>query len=110
MRMSIGSAIEKKPFLGEAPQAYPRRRGRCSYSLAMDNIPIAWSRDRRSTTTMCAQSRLLAISLGSLTALTLIDAPARAQAQTFAGKNVTMVIGFGPGGGYDLWGRMVARH
>ena len=28
----------------------------------------------------------------------------------FAGKNVTLIIGFGPGGGYDLWGRLVARH
>jgi tripartite-type tricarboxylate transporter receptor subunit TctC len=28
----------------------------------------------------------------------------------FAGKTVTMIIGFGPGGGYDLWARVVARH
>ena len=36
-----------------------------------------------------------------------------AAAQTpgaFAGKTVTMYIGFGPGGGYDLWARVVARH
>ena len=33
-----------------------------------------------------------------------------AAAQPFAGKTVTMVIGFGPGGGYDLWGRTVGRH
>jgi len=31
-------------------------------------------------------------------------------AQPFAGKSVSMLIGFGPGGGYDLWGRTVARH
>jgi tripartite-type tricarboxylate transporter receptor subunit TctC len=38
---------------------------------------------------------------------------ATATAQTpgaFAGKTVTMYIGFGPGGGYDLWARVVARH
>jgi len=29
---------------------------------------------------------------------------------SLAGKNVQMLIGFGPGGGYDLWGRVVARH
>jgi len=29
---------------------------------------------------------------------------------SLAGKNVTMIIGFGPGGGYDAWGRVVARH
>jgi tripartite-type tricarboxylate transporter receptor subunit TctC len=28
----------------------------------------------------------------------------------FAGKTVTMLIGFGPGGGYDLWARTVAKH
>jgi tripartite-type tricarboxylate transporter receptor subunit TctC len=35
--------------------------------------------------------------------------PARAQ-EPFAGKQLTMIIGFGAGGGYDLWGRVVARH
>ncbi len=28
----------------------------------------------------------------------------------FAGKTVTMIIGFGPGGGYDMWARLVADH
>lgn len=28
----------------------------------------------------------------------------------FADRNVTMVIGFGPGGGNDTWGRLVAQH
>ena len=36
--------------------------------------------------------------------------PAAAQGPSLAGKNVTMVIGFGPGGGYDAWGRVVARY
>src|SRR5712672_3140424 len=36
--------------------------------------------------------------------------PAAAQAPTLAGKSVTMVIGFGPGGGYDSWGRVMARY
>jgi tripartite-type tricarboxylate transporter receptor subunit TctC len=35
---------------------------------------------------------------------------AAAQAPSLAGKTVTMLIGFGPGGGYDAWGRVVARH
>jgi tripartite-type tricarboxylate transporter receptor subunit TctC len=30
--------------------------------------------------------------------------------QSYAGKSVSLLIGFGPGGGYDLWGRTVARH
>src|SRR5437016_4296752 len=36
-------------------------------------------------------------------------APARAQAD-LASKSVQMIIGFGSGGGYDLWGRTVGRH
>jgi tripartite-type tricarboxylate transporter receptor subunit TctC len=49
-----------------------------------------------------------AISLAALVALGTV--PAAAQAPTLAGKNVQMLIGFGPGGGYDAWGRVVARH
>jgi tripartite-type tricarboxylate transporter receptor subunit TctC len=39
-------------------------------------------------------------------------APAAAQpaGDTLAGKSVQMIIGFGAGGGYDLWGRTVGRH
>jgi tripartite-type tricarboxylate transporter receptor subunit TctC len=40
----------------------------------------------------------------------LASAPALAQGPTLAGKTVTMIIGFGPGGGYDAWGRVMARH
>jgi tripartite-type tricarboxylate transporter receptor subunit TctC len=41
----------------------------------------------------------------------LIASGAHAQSTgTFAGKNVTMYIGFGPGGGYDMWARVVAAH
>ncbi|HEY6258468.1 MAG TPA: tripartite tricarboxylate transporter substrate-binding protein [Xanthobacteraceae bacterium] len=48
----------------------------------------------------------LSIALAGLRA-----APAAAQAgPSLAGRNVQMLIGFGPGGGYDLWGRVVARH
>lgn len=42
----------------------------------------------------------------------LAAASARAQAPSaaFSGRTVTMIIGFGPGGGYDTWGRLVAGH
>jgi tripartite-type tricarboxylate transporter receptor subunit TctC len=33
-----------------------------------------------------------------------------AGAQDFAGKTVTIYVGYGPGGGYDLYGRVFARH
>jgi tripartite-type tricarboxylate transporter receptor subunit TctC len=35
---------------------------------------------------------------------------AQAQAPNLADKTVTMIIASGAGGGFDLWGRMVARH
>ena len=37
-------------------------------------------------------------------------AAAQSPAGVFAGKTVNMIIGFGTGGGYDLWARLVARH
>ena len=50
-------------------------------------------------------------SVAVLAALTFAGAtPAAAQGGTLAGKSVQMIIGFGPGGGYDLWGRTVGRH
>jgi tripartite-type tricarboxylate transporter receptor subunit TctC len=48
-----------------------------------------------------------ALAAGSGAGLT---APAAAQEPFAGGKPMTMVIGFGAGGGYDLWGRTVARH
>ena len=45
------------------------------------------------------------IAIAALLAMTAV-----ASAQPFAGKTVSMIIGFGPGGGYDVWGRTVARH
>ena len=42
--------------------------------------------------------------------LALGMAAALAQSEPYAGKSVSLIIGFGPGGGYDLWGRVVARH
>ena len=36
--------------------------------------------------------------------------PVAAQPDALAGKSVQIIIGFGPGGGYDLWARTVGRH
>ncbi len=44
--------------------------------------------------------------------LLLAACPAAAQpaAESYAGKTVSVIIGFGSGGGYDMWGRLVARN
>ena len=36
-------------------------------------------------------------------------APVRAE-ETYAGKTVNLIVGFGPGGGYDLYARLLSRH
>jgi tripartite-type tricarboxylate transporter receptor subunit TctC len=53
------------------------------------------------------QTQLSALALLAL--LTSAGA-ANAQGDLLAGKSVQMIIGFGAGGGYDLWGRTVGRH
>lgn len=60
---------------------------------------------------MAFASRLFAAASALALASSFAHTPAQAQSNdVFAGKNLTMIIGFGPGGGYDLWGRTVARH
>jgi tripartite-type tricarboxylate transporter receptor subunit TctC len=49
-------------------------------------------------------------TVAALVAAALLGASAAGAQDSLAGKNVTLIIGFGAGGGYDLWGRLVARH
>jgi tripartite-type tricarboxylate transporter receptor subunit TctC len=50
--------------------------------------------------------------LSTLLASLPLAGPTAAQKPTppFAGKTVNLIIGFGPGGGYDAWGRLVAEY
>jgi len=55
------------------------------------------------------------VSFGLLSAcaagiLAAASAAAQAPSPAFSAKTVTVIIGFGPGGGYDTWGRLVAGH
>ncbi len=52
-------------------------------------------------------SRLVPVAIAACAAVAGAAPPALAQGTA---KNSTMVIGFGPGGGYDLWGRVVAHN
>jgi tripartite-type tricarboxylate transporter receptor subunit TctC len=47
----------------------------------------------------------LALSFAAIATPAMAQEPAN-----FAGKTVTIYIGYGPGGGYDLYGRVLARH
>jgi tripartite-type tricarboxylate transporter receptor subunit TctC len=52
--------------------------------------------------------------MAGLAALAVAAAMAQAQAQDIAsfykGKQVSIIVGSSPGGGYDLYGRLLARH
>jgi tripartite-type tricarboxylate transporter receptor subunit TctC len=52
--------------------------------------------------------RLLAIF--ALAAVAASPALADAVADFYKGKQVNLIVGYGPGGGYDVYGRLVARH
>ena len=52
----------------------------------------------------------LVIAAAALAALLPLDSQADEVADFYKGKNVELQIGFGPGGGNDVWGRMVSRH
>lgn len=59
---------------------------------------------------MAFHGRILAAAAMVGLALTAMPAQAQDEAAFFKGKNVQVLIGYGPGGGYDLYARMLARH
>ena len=58
---------------------------------------------------MRGMSRLLFLVIGGATALT--PAPSVADDKNFyAGNTINIIVGCGPGGGYDLYARLLAQH
>ncbi len=57
---------------------------------------------------MCCAAALLLTTLVLVTPFS--TAPVQGQQPLFAGKTVTIIVGYNPGGGYDLVARLVARH
>jgi tripartite-type tricarboxylate transporter receptor subunit TctC len=49
-------------------------------------------------------------AFAGVAALLLWAAEARAQPDFYAGKQISLLIGTTPGGGYDAYGRLLARH
>lgn len=58
--------------------------------------------------------QISAFATGILSALAAVALPQQASAQSpadfFKGKNVNVIVGYGPGGGYDIYSRLLARH
>jgi tripartite-type tricarboxylate transporter receptor subunit TctC len=51
----------------------------------------------------------IAVSIASML-LAFLPAMADENADFYRGKQLAVIVGYGPGGGYDLYGRLVARH
>lgn len=54
--------------------------------------------------------RRFGLAMGMLIASTAIGTSAKAQEDFYAGKQVTVIVGYGTGGGYDLYARLIARY
>ena len=61
-----------------------------------------------------SRPKKILLAIGAAAMMAFAATPSRAQsddvAQFYKGKTVTVVVGTTPGGGYDLYGRLVARH
>lgn len=58
---------------------------------------------------MKSNRTLATLGVVALAAVSSAAAPATA-AETFAGKQITMIVGYSAGGGFDFFARLVARH
>ena len=55
-------------------------------------------------------SGICAVALGGLVAGLVSPVLARSPAEFYKGKNIDLIIGYSPGGGYDVYARVVGRH
>jgi tripartite-type tricarboxylate transporter receptor subunit TctC len=59
---------------------------------------------------MSSKSSRLGLALAAFLVANNSTQPSHAQEAFFQGKNMRIVVGFSPGGGYDLYARAIARH
>lgn len=52
----------------------------------------------------------IALALATAVAVLLHGLPGQAQTPYYQGKTVRIIVGFSPGGSYDLWARLIATH
>src|SRR6266705_3334975 len=83
------------------PGGVPRASGRCGVRLTLNFRSSPRKRGPR--------AKLLAVGAALCTAVSAITARADPVADFYRGKTLRMLIGYGPGGGYDIYGRLVAE-
>jgi tripartite-type tricarboxylate transporter receptor subunit TctC len=57
-----------------------------------------------------ARYRSLALAAVAVLAASIANVAAQDAADVFKGRTIRIVVGFGPGGGYDLYARLLAKH
>jgi tripartite-type tricarboxylate transporter receptor subunit TctC len=73
--------------------------------------PAGGARDERSRVQIVPRrSILIPLAAWLATCLVLPVAAPAAEADFYAGKSIALLVGFSPGGGYDLYARTLARH
>src|SRR6188768_4597285 len=56
-----------------------------------------------------AWDRVVAVGMAAAIVLSVVPAQAEPIEDFYRGKTLRMLIGYGPGGGYDIYGRLVAE-
>src|SRR5262245_51902769 len=93
-------------LMGEG--ARPRGSSPSPISIRGDASPPSPAGGEGTTTSTICASTLHVISL---LVLTTLFPPSLARAQDFyKGKTITIICGYGVGGGYDAYARLLARH
>jgi tripartite-type tricarboxylate transporter receptor subunit TctC len=74
-----------------------------------DRLKVRW---RQGAASRKAARQILAIRASALLLTTLPTSTGQAaqDGQFFKGRQINVIVGYGPGGGYDVYGRLVARH
>src|SRR3954451_8185955 len=92
-----------------SPSRWDRVRPRAGRSAPSGQSPRA---DERQQTIRKHTMKSSCIGIAGIATLAWIGATPAAAADdvSFAGKTITMTIGFGAGGGVDLYGRMLGRY
>jgi tripartite-type tricarboxylate transporter receptor subunit TctC len=60
--------------------------------------------------TKCIDRRRFGLGLAGFAAGTMFGTSAQGQEEFYKGKQITIIVGYGTGGGYDVYARVLARH
>src|SRR4051794_35332110 len=59
---------------------------------------------------LCIDRRRFGLGLGGFAVGAMLGTSAQGQEEFYKGKQITIIVGYGTGGGYDVYARVLARH